>query len=229
MSLKKFFSVPVLPVNNYLWDTMKRIEPGLADDYDGIIPFIPLADARGGDSVWKEKPYVIYDYSIRPREWSFYPIHHTHFYYMVRGRTEDALVWTNAIGHILDRQDDAAKDINSFMVDQYDETPVFFHSFKVMSQERVEDRTRLDSAVDQFYQMSLTVDAKYHLNNANANFEYEYGKGPLYDTREVIKNAETVAKINAVSPDIETETTQAEPKPGEAWKKKSKPKKKLEW
>jgi hypothetical protein len=180
MSLKSTFAVPVVPLNSYIWDTMKRIEPSLDAEYQGIVPFFPLADSRGGDANWGDKPYIVYDITTRKRQNSFYPKHSIQIYYFLRGKPQDIIVWSNAIQHIVDREDDAAKDVNSYMATEHPEdAKVFFHNFKVFMMDQVNDK-RMDLAVQQFYTMSMIVEANYHINGGIANFDQPYGKGPLY-------------------------------------------------
>ena len=182
MSLKSVVPVPVVSVNKYIWDTMKRIDPSLEAEYQGVLPFFPLADSRGGDANWGAKPYIVYDITTRKRQNKFYPKHSVQIYYFVRGQAEDVIVWANTIQHIIDREDDAAKDVNSFMADQHpEEAKVYFHSFNAFMMDQVNDK-RMDLAVSQFYTMSMIVETSYHLNGVDANFEFPYGKGPLYSS-----------------------------------------------
>ena len=182
MSLSSFLPVPVISVNRYIWDTMKRIDPALDQEYGGIVPFFPLADSRGGDANWGDKPYIVYDITTRKRQNRFYPKHAIQIYYFIRGQAQDVIVWSNAIQHIIDREDDAAKDVNSFMADKHpDEANVYFHTFNSFMMDQVNDK-RMDHAVQQFYTMSMIVEATYHLSSDNANFEFPYGRGSLYQS-----------------------------------------------
>lgn len=164
--LKDAFPIPILHVNRYVWNTMKEIDDTLDAQYDGIIPFFPLADSRGGDASWGNKPYVVYDHLYRLRTGYFPYIHRVQLLYFVRGTAEDVVTWTNAIQHILDRGDDAAKDCNKFLFETDQDADIYFHCFKGFMVDMVND-SRQDLAVRQYYTGSMIIEADYHINRGN--------------------------------------------------------------
>lgn len=166
MALKDIFPIPVLHVNRYVWNTMKNLDAGLATQYGSLIPFFPLADSRGGDTTWGDKPYVVYDQLFRFGDRRLPIVHKAQALYFVRGKAEDVLVWSNSIQHILDRGDEAAQDCNSFLAATDQNADVFFHSMRGFQIDMVKD-TRQDLAVRQYYTVSMIVEFDYHLNRNN--------------------------------------------------------------
>ncbi len=158
--LNEFFPLPVLKVNQYVWWAMNQIDETLEDQYNGIIPFFPLADSRGGDSAWGEKPYVVYDHLYKVNGRSFPYVHRAQFLYFIRGQATDTLTWGTAIQHIVDRGDDAAKDCNEYIGKQEGPSSVFFHTLRGFVVDEASDK-RMDLQVRQYYTTSLIVEADY--------------------------------------------------------------------
>lgn len=164
--LKDFFPIPILHVNKYVWHEMTTIDSSLTTTYDGIVPFFPLADSRGGDASWGSKPYVVYDQLFKLGTKKLPYIHKMQALYFVRGTSEDVITWTNAIQHILDRGDDAAKDCNTYLAETNSDADVYFHCFSGLQIDMVNDN-RQDLAVRQYYTASMIIDMEYHLNRGN--------------------------------------------------------------
>jgi hypothetical protein len=175
---------PAITVNQYLWYTLLEINPDLDLDYGTIIPFFPIADFGSGFD-WAEqgKPYVLYDRMIRMRYNEFYPSKRDHFIYAIKGQDTDLMAWSSAIQYILDRQDDAAQDINEWNANPekwFPETgktqadPFYFHKLKVYQTESDQPR---DWSVRSNYVSEFIVEACYHtywsfddlLNDARKN------------------------------------------------------------
>lgn len=166
MSLRDAFPLPGMYVNKYLWDAMKGVDSSLSSNYGGIMPFFPLADSRGGDSGWDNKPYVVYDELFRFRPRPFYAKHKVQLMYFIRGGAVDVLTWTNAIGQILDRQDAAAQDINNFLAANEPDAGIYFHHVKAFQIDTVGEE-RMDLAVQQYYTSSMIIECDYHITKNN--------------------------------------------------------------
>lgn len=162
-ALKDAFPIPVLHINKYLWNSMKQIDPSLAVQYGTTVPFFPLADSRAGDTGWGTKPYVVYDMLFKLRGKPFYPVKKVQAMYFVRGTAEDVLSWSNAIGHILDREDQSAQDINKYLTANNPTAGIYFHRTRVMQIDMVNDN-RQDLSVRQQYTASMIVDFEYHIS-----------------------------------------------------------------
>jgi len=161
--LKNAFPIPVLHVNKYLWDAMNGIDTTLAAQYGDIVPFFPLADSRAGDAGWGTKPYVVYDSLFKLRGKPFYAIKKLQVMYFVRGSAEDVVTWSNTIGHILDREDASAQDINAYLTESNPTAGIYFHRTRVLQIDMVNDQ-RQDLSVRQQYTSSMIIDLEYHIS-----------------------------------------------------------------
>jgi hypothetical protein len=115
MTYFSMLGIPSLAVNGFLWDTMKKIEPALSDKYGSTIPFYPVGDSAAGDEPWDNNPYFIYDRVFRFSSKPFYEHKRESTLYYLKAREVDSLTWSAALQMILDREDDAAKDINDWI------------------------------------------------------------------------------------------------------------------
>lgn len=167
------FTLPLLTINGYLWDTMKEIEPSFAKTYGNKIPFFPISDSASGTKTWETKPYVIYDRMMRITRNPFYPIKRDHILYYVKGKEIDTLEWGMAIQYILDRMDDAAQDINEWNRNQINTSNVYFHNLRVYQTDSGDmgsaSLTR-DFSVRPFYITRFIVDAQYHFTDSIESF-----------------------------------------------------------
>lgn len=153
------FTFPAQTVNGYLWSVMKQIEPTFAKQYGQKIPFFPISDAQSGTKSWDKKPYIIYDRILRAGSGPFYPIKKESLAYYVKGSEKDSIEWGMAIQYILDRQDDAAQDINSWNRSQTSPENVYFHHLRVYQDDSSAVR---DFSVRPFYITKFIVDVEYH-------------------------------------------------------------------
>lgn len=163
------FTMPITTVNGYLWDTMKQVDPSLSKKYGQRVPFFPLSDSTSGTKSWENKPYVIYDRMLRIRRNPFYPIKNDHILYYLKGNEEQTIEWGSAIQYILDRQDDAAQDINDWNRNQTDPAHVYFHHLRVHQTDSGDmgspSGTR-DFSVRPYYITRFIVEAEYHLTDS---------------------------------------------------------------
>lgn len=165
------FTLPVLTVNGYLWHVMKQVDPSLSltKNYGNKIPFFPMSDSASGAKSWETKPYVIYDRMLRMTKSPFYPIKKEHILYAVKGKEESTLEWGMAIQYILDRQDDAAQDVNNWNRSQANPANVYFHSLRVFQTADMGSVTR-DFSNRPFYITEFIVEAEYHFTNSIESF-----------------------------------------------------------
>jgi hypothetical protein len=165
-------SIPSLALNGYLWDTMKALQPSLEDDYENKIPFYPLGDESSGNSAWDNKPYFIYDRVFRFSSNPFYPIKRESTLYYLKAREIDSLEWSAATQLILDREDDAAKDVNDWIRNSSDpsEYQVFFHNIRIYqarsSSPSSPGKLREASTVQPYYITEFMVDTHYHFTKS---------------------------------------------------------------
>ena len=163
MSLQDTFPIPAVPINGYVWDKLKQLDgPGGDLSKYTVRPFFPISDAKSGDAFWQSNTYVIYDQLMKFRETPFYPVHKEQVLYFVRGTATNNLVWTNAIAHILDRGDQAGKDVNAWMRINQPDCGIYFHSFKVFQVDHAAEQ-RTDQALNQRYVSTMVIEYTYHL------------------------------------------------------------------
>ena len=163
MKLEDAFPIPTTWVNKYVWHALTSIDDTLQSEYGNVVPIFPLSDARGGDAGWDNKPYIVYENLMRFRAKPFYPVHKLQTFYFIRADAKDTLVWSNAILHIMDRQDATAEDVNTFLYENYPQCGIYFHHFKVLQVDTPSEE-RLDLSARQQYTTSLIIEYEYHIN-----------------------------------------------------------------
>ena len=166
MSLLSDLTLPVLAVNGYLWDTMKKVDTSLAPRYGSLLPFFPLSDSATGAS-WENKPYIIYDRMMRTSSSPFYPIKKDHILYAVKATDIESLQWGLAIQYILDRMDDAAEDINEWNRKKGNKYKVYFHNLRVFQSDSSLNR---NFSTRPYYITEFIVQAEYHFTESMESF-----------------------------------------------------------
>lgn len=168
MALSDFGVAPIV-VNKYLWDTMKTIQPNLSQsrNYGQTLPIFPLGDSASGKKSWENKTYIIYDRMFKPMKDPFYQIKCEEIRYHLKAKEQDTFIWGSAIQSILDRQDDAGKDINDWIRDNGGSEiyPIYFHSvrlYQVSSSLATEGENQRDLSVRPYYITEFIADMKYH-------------------------------------------------------------------
>lgn len=166
MSLQDLGVAP-LAVNNYFWYTMQQIEPTLSSKYKTTVPIFPLGDSAAGKKMWENKTYMIYDRMFKLGMGPFYPKKKEQILYYVKGNETDSLLWGSAIQLILDREDDAGKDINQWIRENggNQEYPVYFHYLRVYQTESSissASEMKRDFSSRPYYVTEFVVDMCYH-------------------------------------------------------------------
>ena len=168
MSLDQFGIAPIV-VNKYLWDTMKAIQPNLSSSskYGNTIPIFPLGDSASGKKSWENKSYMVYDRMFSRSKNPFYPQKNEEIRYYLKAKEQDTLIWGSAIQTILDRQDDAGKDINAWIRKNggSEEYPIYFHKlrvYQVSSSMATEKENLRDFSTRPFYITEFIVEFCYH-------------------------------------------------------------------
>lgn len=163
------FGIAPLAVNNYLWETMKIIEPDLSKiaNYGDKTPFFPLGDSASGNTSWENKTYVVYDRMFKIMKDPFYPVKCEEIRYRLKAKEEDTFVWGSVFQNILDRQDDSGKDINAWIRENggTDAYPIYFHStrmYQVSSSLSTEKENLTEISVRPYYITEFIIDMKYH-------------------------------------------------------------------
>jgi len=165
--------IPPLAINGYLWDTMKQLDPTLTQTkrYGQKMPFFPIGDSASGQKQWENKPYFIYDRVFRFASAPFYPKKRESFLYYLKAKPVDTLQWSAAVQLILDREDDAAKDINDWIRNNggSDEYPVYFHNLRVYqsrSGSPSSDGSMREETSRPYHITEFMVDTCYHFTKS---------------------------------------------------------------
>lgn len=166
MSLSDLGVAPIA-VNAYLWDTLKAIDPTLGNKYRTKVPIFPLSDQASGNKSWENKPYLIYDRMFKMGGGPFYPKKKEQLLYYLKGNEEQTIYWGSAIQLILDRGDDAGKDINQWIRNNggSEEYPIFFHYLKIYQIESSvasSSEMRRDFSSRAYHVTEFIVDMCYH-------------------------------------------------------------------
>jgi hypothetical protein len=168
-------SIPSLAINGYLWDTMKQIQPSLATKYKNKIPFFPLGDSAAGAKMWEDNPYFVYDRVFRFSSNPFYELKRESTLYYLKARDVDSLKWAAAVQLILDREDDAAKDINEWIRNQenWEDYCVYFHNVRIY-QSRSSSASSSGKIREEtsrpYYITEFMVDTHFHYTKSFADF-----------------------------------------------------------
>jgi len=160
---------PEVAINKYVWEQFKVAKPSIYSQYGSIVPFFPVTDVKAGDTAWGTKPYVIYDSFIRARSTNryFYPVKCAQLMYSIKGSLSEIYEWRDFISNVLDREDDAAHDINEF-AGTIDNTKYFFHCINV-SQLKYVGTTTKEASIDKRYSTELIIRYDYHITNIYNN------------------------------------------------------------
>jgi hypothetical protein len=163
-----FIGIPSVAINNYLWHTMKILEPNLSSQYGDTTPFYPVGDSAAGDKPWDKRPYFIYDRVFRFSGKPFYEHKRESTLYYLKAREVDSLLWAAAVQLILDREDDSAKDINAWIRENggCEEYPVYFHNLRVYqsrsSSPSSDGKVREFSTVQPYHITEFMIDTHFH-------------------------------------------------------------------
>lgn len=172
---------PIEVVNGYIWSVLTEMEPALlasnmwpkAKYPQG--PFFPINDSASGISQWKDRPYFVYNKAFRV-EHLMYEHKKETFVYSLRANVDEVFAIAGALQKIIDRQDDAAADINEFnrstQNDRY--CPVVFHSLEMYQNEPSDPR---DSSSSPYTVTNFQVVVKYHRIDSAPGSVFEPSQG----------------------------------------------------
>lgn len=118
-------------INNYIWDNMQLMDPDFTAGYGSIVPFFPLYDNQSGNQKWADKTYVVYDIMSPARRPGLYAVKRAQLLYSIRGTVPDIFTFRELIVDIIDRDDDAGKDINDWAGVNVPDNNLYFHRFFV--------------------------------------------------------------------------------------------------
>lgn len=169
-------SYPEVAINKYVWeqfrlDSLKSASVSYLGGFDyaayaGVVPFFPLEDGLAGSSKWGDKPYVRFDSFLRPRSSmrSFYPIKSAQMIYSIKGGVDEVFQWRDFISNVLDREDQAAKDINSYAGQNLDNYYTWFHNVSTMQIQSM-NQSSPQASQRKTYSADLIIRYEYHITN----------------------------------------------------------------
>ena len=168
-------SYPEVAINRFVWeqfrlDSLKSASASYLGGFDynayTSIPFFPLEDNLAGTAKWGDKPYVRYDSFLRPRSSlrSFYPIKAAQMIYSIKGGVEDVFEWRDFIVNVLDREDQAAKEVNEYAGQNLDNYYTWFHRINAMQLNSVNESSP-SASQRKTYSTDLIIRYDYHISN----------------------------------------------------------------
>lgn len=163
-------SYPELIINSYVWEQFRISKPSIYADYTNR-PFVPVRD-YGSDYPWDNKPYIVYDSFIKARTARkyFYPVKAGQMMYSIKGGIGEIYEWRDFISNVLDREDDAAFDINEYAGESgnFDPLTVKFHCINT-SQANYIGNTTEEQGQRREYSSNLIIKYDYHITNIYNN------------------------------------------------------------
>jgi len=182
-------------INLYVWEQLKNKAPQFYDLYPntsggkGLVPFFPAGTINlPPEVVDGDLPYIIFDKFTKVRTGSykyFYPMKSDQMRYTVYGgslygeassgsdRYGLTINLTSIISMVLDREDDAAKDINDFAKgledyqDSMDEFKYYFHCVNVFQSGYAENQQDVANLMEYQPRRDLIIRYDYHSKQYN--------------------------------------------------------------
>jgi len=129
-----------------------------------VSPIFPVNDSTTGDAKWINRPYFVYTEAFRVTH-GLYLNKKATFVYSLKANIDDHLGWASLLQATLDRQDDAAADVNDYNLmlkteRPEDYCPVIFHSFRVYQNEPAKPSGAVSTPA---VTANFMVVAEYHL------------------------------------------------------------------
>lgn len=157
---------PEIIINKYVWEQFSLQKPAIYSQYSGIIPFFPVNDIKAGDTAWGTKPYIVYDSFAKPRSKNryFYPIKSTQMMYSIKGSISEIYDWRDFILNVLDREDDAAKDINEYAGENLSGVRSYFHCINAYQMNYIGNTTE-QTGQRKMLSANLIIKYDYHISD----------------------------------------------------------------
>lgn len=148
-------------INSYIWNELGITMPTLVAKYNNVTPIYPVYDATSAKAPWNGLPYIIYDNMSMSRFTKFYGIKREQISYSIRGNIPEIFQIKDEMFHILDRSDDAAKDINQYAGENLSNVKIFFHEVRAFQIDFTNEKT-IANTTRQLYTSELIVEYEYH-------------------------------------------------------------------
>lgn len=164
---------PELIINKYVWKQFELNKEDIYAQYSGM-PILPVRDLEGGTLPWGNKPYIVYDSFMKARTTNkyFYPIKTAQMMYSIKGSIAEIYEWRDFISNVLDREDDAAHDINQYAGQNlYTESNPGVLSFHCINTSQVNyiGNTTEKQGQRKDYSANLVIKYDYHITDIYNN------------------------------------------------------------
>jgi hypothetical protein len=161
---------PEVAINKYVWRQFQLAKPTIYNAYKTGIPIFPVSDNLSGDSEWGGKTYIIYDSFAKPRSVNkgFYPIKSAQMMYSIKGDLTSIYEWRDFIINVLDREDIAARDVNSYAPTVLNDMNFYFHSICAYQMNYIGNTTEASGTVKDFA-TNIIIRYDYHITNIYNN------------------------------------------------------------
>jgi hypothetical protein len=190
-------------INRYVWEQFKtrapqfyNLYPETTDPSKRIIPFFPAGAVNlPPEIIENDLPYIVFDKFSRVRSGPykyFYPLKTDQMRYKIYGgslygepesnsdRYGNTIALTNLISLILDREDDAAEDVNEFagvlyknyfippnIEDPYENFRYYFHCINTFQSGYAESQTDVANLMEYRPTRDLIIKYDYHFKQYN--------------------------------------------------------------
>lgn len=156
---------PEIILNKYMWKQFEIAKPAIYSQYSSsIIPFFPVSDIKAGDTAWGSKAYIVYDSFVKARTTRkyFYPVKSGQMMYSVKGSISEIFEWRDFIVNVLDREDDAARDINEYAGQTLSNSRIYFHCINASQVNYIGNTTEKQGQRKE-YSANLIIKYDYHI------------------------------------------------------------------
>lgn len=163
---------PPIFINKYVIDQLKSF--GIVTGIEGIDPIVPvqstnLDDLFGEITVTGDAFLIAYDRLARYRPNAMYRHKREQLVYTIHSSSDaQGFDIARIISAALDREDSAAQDVNSWLIQNPDKVPnlnVFFHRFKVFQIDETRDLVELGS-IKFNWRGKLIIEYDYHTKDS---------------------------------------------------------------
>ena len=156
---------PEIIINKYVWEQFRLNKNSIYSSYT-VTPIIPVTDMQGGDLPWGRKPYIVYDSFMKTRTANkyFYPVKSAQMMYSIKGSIGEIYEWRDFISNVLDREDDAARDINEYAGQNLSNTRIYFHCINTHQVNYIGNTTEQQGKFKQ-YSANLVIKFDYHISD----------------------------------------------------------------
>ena len=94
----------------------------------------------------------------------FYPVKSSQMMYSIKGSIAEIFDWRDFISNVLDREDDAARDINEYAGQELSNNRIYFHCINTHQVNYTGNTTEQQGKIKQ-YSANLIIKFDYHITD----------------------------------------------------------------